>query len=126
MKKILVIEDDAHFRENLLRFLKLENFHGLEAEDGLVGVQVAQIEQPDLILCDAELPELDGYSVLTAIRHDPATKQIRFVLLSDDSENCNLAWPVHIRPDACLPKPVQLRQLSREISAQLSLNALAS
>ncbi len=64
MKKILVIEDNAEVRENLVELLELSNFQAFAAENGKVGVEVAMREKPDLILCDVMMPELDGFGVL--------------------------------------------------------------
>ena len=64
MKKILVIEDEPEMRRNLATILKLEKFEVVAAEDGAVGVAAAKRENPDLILCDVMMPQLDGYEVL--------------------------------------------------------------
>lgn len=52
MKRILVIEDEPQMRRNLVTILRLEAFEPLAAENGRTGVDLAQREQPDLILCD--------------------------------------------------------------------------
>ena len=63
MQKILVIEDNAEVRENLAEILALSNFEVITAENGKVGVQKALQEDPDLIVCDVMMPELDGFGV---------------------------------------------------------------
>ena len=60
MLKILVIEDDELIRETLLQLLESHNYRVIAAENGRVGVQMALSEIPDLILCDVQMPELDG------------------------------------------------------------------
>jgi CheY-like chemotaxis protein len=67
MKKILVIEDEPAVRANILEILELEDYNGIGAENGLIGVLWALEHIPDLILCDVMMPELDGHGVLTTL-----------------------------------------------------------
>ncbi|MBD2537698.1 response regulator, partial [Coleofasciculus sp. FACHB-SPT36] len=78
MAKILVIEDEISIRENILELLEAEGFDAIAAENGQIGLQLAQAEIPDLILSDALMPELDGYGVLKALRSNPVTATIPF------------------------------------------------
>ena len=64
MKKILLIEDNLEVRENTEEILTLANYKVLTAPNGKLGVELAQHEKPDLIICDIMMPELDGYGVL--------------------------------------------------------------
>ncbi len=82
MKKILVIEDSAQTREIFLECLKAEGFYTIGAENGLVGVQQAQKQLPDLVICDIVMPKLDGYGVLTTLRQDPVTAIIPFIFVT--------------------------------------------
>jgi DNA-binding response OmpR family regulator len=87
MKKILVIADEPEMRRNLTIILRLEKFHPLAAEIGRVGVELAQKEKPDLILCDVMMPELDGYSVMAALRTNAETVTIPFIFLTAKGES---------------------------------------
>ena len=62
--KILLIEDNLEIRENTSEILSLANYEVIAAENGKIGVELAQRELPDLIVCDIMMPELDGYGVL--------------------------------------------------------------
>ena len=64
MKKIVLIEDNKDVRENTAEILTLANYKVLTAANGKVGVELAQQEKPDLIICDIMMPVLDGYGVL--------------------------------------------------------------
>lgn len=90
MKKILVIEDEVFIRENLIELLEIEGFEALGAENGFAGVHLAKQHQPDLILCDVMMPELDGYGVLTALREDSTTATIPFLFLTASADRSNL------------------------------------
>jgi len=72
-----VIEDEPQTREIFLECLEAEGFDTIGAENGLVGVQRAQQQLPDLVICDVDT--IDGYGVLTT-RQDPVTAIIPFIL----------------------------------------------
>lgn len=82
MSTILVIEDEARSRSLVLDCLMAEGFETIEAEDGRVGVQRAQDQLPDLVICDIAMPKLDGYGVLNSLRQDPSTASIPFLFLT--------------------------------------------
>jgi CheY-like chemotaxis protein len=82
MATILVIEDDNELREELVDRLELEGFQMLQAMNGVVGVGLAKAHRPDLILCDVQMPLLDGYGVLMQLTTDPATRNIPFIFIS--------------------------------------------
>jgi CheY-like chemotaxis protein len=81
--RVLVIDDAPEIRRiasfSLTRFGQMQV---LEAATGQEGVATARAEQPDAILLDLVLPDLDGAGVLAALRADPATAAIPVVLLS--------------------------------------------
>ena len=85
MKKILVIDNSSSFREEIVDLLTFENFKVLEANNGLLGLQLAKEKQPDLIICDLLLPELNGYSLLMELKTNPLTAKIPFIFLSTKS-----------------------------------------
>jgi len=118
MKKILVIEDAAEMRRNLLTILKLEGHHALGAENGRLGVEVARRERPDLILCDVMMPELDGHGVLKALRDDPATMNVPFIFLTAKGEKADLRSGMNLGADDYLTKPVARADLLSAVEAR--------
>jgi CheY-like chemotaxis protein len=76
MTKVLVIEDEAETRDIFLDSLEAEGFEAIGAKNGVIGVQKALENLPDLVLCDIMMPELDGYGVLSTLRQDPTTVMI--------------------------------------------------
>ncbi|MBE9129987.1 MULTISPECIES: response regulator transcription factor [unclassified Coleofasciculus] len=90
MKKILIIEDESFIRDNLIELLEIEGFEAIGAENGNIGVQKAKDYQPDLILCDVMMPELNGYGVLESLRQDSATENIPFMFLTASADKGNL------------------------------------
>ena len=79
--KVLVIEDDARWRTVIEAQLQAEGHTVLSAADGLEGLALAA-ERPDVILCDIEMPRLNGYGVLEALRQQPGLSDIPFIFLT--------------------------------------------
>ncbi|MCA9912809.1 MAG: response regulator, partial [Anaerolineae bacterium] len=59
MKKVLIVEDNASLRKDVVEMLSYEGFEVYEAENGRIGVDIARRYLPDLIICDIMMPELD-------------------------------------------------------------------
>ena len=74
--KILVIDDEADFRRVIIRCLSKQGFEVVAAADGTAGVGLAGETLPDLIVCDLNMPGMDGYEVLAALRRDPKLADI--------------------------------------------------
>lgn len=119
MAKILIIEDEPEMRRNLLTILKLEKFAATGAENGRLGVEVAKLEKPDLILCDVMMPELDGYGVLRALRDHPSTVATPFIFLTAKGEKPDIRAGMNLGADDYLTKPVAKADLLNAIGARL-------
>ena len=70
-KRVLLIDDDKAFRRTVGRLLQTKGFEVLEAEDGDAGVSEALKHIPDLILCDVQMPKMDGPTATAKIRSLP-------------------------------------------------------
>lgn len=119
MAEILVIEDEASIRNNLVRFLKLEGYTVHTAEEGPEGLGKARELQPDLILCDVMMPGLDGFGVLQALKADPATAHLRFVFLSASAEKEQLQHGLTLGALGYVTKPFVLTELAAFIKRHL-------
>ena len=119
MKKILVIEDEAETRENLVLMLEMEGFKALSAPNGRAGVALARRERPDVILCDVSMPELDGYGVLEALRADSATVSIPFIFLTARGDKKDLRTGMNLGADDYLTKPAGAEDVLAAINARL-------
>jgi len=119
MKKILVIEDEAETRDNLVLMLEMEGFKPLSAPNGHVGVEVAKRELPDVILCDVSMPKLDGYGVLEALRADEKTVSIPFIFLTAKGDKKDLRTGMNLGADDYLTKPASAEEVLAAINARL-------
>jgi diguanylate cyclase (GGDEF)-like protein len=123
MTQILVIEDDANVRTLILKLLQAEGFEVINASDGRAGVQLAQVYEPDLIICDIMMPECDGYEVLNQLRQNPETANIPFIFLSAKSERVDLRQGMELGADDYLTKPFKRAELLGAVAARLSKQA---
>lgn len=82
MKRILIVEDNELNRDVLSRRLTRRGFDVLIAFDGPQGIEMAQKHQPNLILLDLALPQIDGWECARRLRADAATAGIPIIALS--------------------------------------------
>jgi len=119
MLKILVIEDDELIRETLLQLLESHNYRVIAAENGRVGVQMALSEIPDLILCDVQMPELDGYDVLRTLRQNSLAATIPFIFLTAQSDKTDFRRGMELGADDYLTKPFTKAELLGAIASRV-------
>lgn len=82
MASILVIEDNPTNMELMVYLLKAFGHAPLEAEDGETGLAIAHWESLDLILCDLQMPGLDGFEVARQLKSDPTLPKIPLVAIT--------------------------------------------
>lgn len=81
-KKILIVEDNEQNLYLATYLLKSSGYTVCVARTGLEGLTTALAEQPDLILMDLQLPEMDGYEATRRLKSDPATRHIPVVAVT--------------------------------------------
>jgi CRP/FNR family transcriptional regulator, cyclic AMP receptor protein len=119
MKKILLIEDNDDIRENTAEILELANYKVTTAANGKKGVELALKNQPDLIICDIMMPELDGYGVLHAIHKNEAIKNTPFIFLTAKTERNDLRKGMDLGADDYITKPFSGTELLNAIDGRL-------
>jgi signal transduction histidine kinase len=119
MKKILVIEDEPSIRNILSDILEDEAYHVLCAEDGFKGIELAEANQPDLILCDVMMPGMDGYEVLNQVRSLPHTITTPFIFLTAKADRPDIRQGMYLGADDYLSKPFTREELLTSISSRL-------
>jgi CheY-like chemotaxis protein len=77
---ILVVDDEEDLAETVETLLTARGYSVLKASDGRQAVDLALSQHPDLVLLDYELPEMDGFEVMAALRTDPTTRDIPILL----------------------------------------------
>ncbi|HEY9644355.1 MAG TPA: response regulator [Coleofasciculaceae cyanobacterium] len=119
MKTILIIEDEPAIRESICDLLEIEGFKVVETELGYQGIRIAEECLPDLILCDVNLSDTDGYHILTALQSNPATKAIPFIFLTAKGTKADLRHGMNLGADDYLVKPCTAEELLRAIATRL-------
>ncbi|MGB4774713.1 MAG: response regulator, partial [Daejeonella sp.] len=119
MKNILVIENDETLKESTVEILKLSGYGVLTASDGKKGVEIAVKENPDLIICDILIPNLDGFGVLKIISLHPKTSAIPFILITGINELDDQRKGMNLGADDYLIKPFTATDLLNVISIRL-------
>lgn len=123
MYALLVIEDDDDIRDNICDVLELSKYRVMSASNGREGLEIARQQIPDLILSDVQMPEMDGYDVLAAIRQDPKLTVIPFIFLTSLADRQDLRQGMLKGADDYLTKPLNREELLEAIAAQLSKKA---
>ncbi len=119
MTRILVIEDEPQVRENITQMLELADFEAIAAEDGQRGIELANQQKPDLIICDIMMPKVDGYGVLNAIRNETTTENIPLIFLSAKADRSDLRQGMELGADDYLTKPFTTNELLQAIKTRL-------
>lgn len=123
MKKILVIEDEEFVRENIVELLDVEGFEVIGAENGHIGLDVAKVLVPDLILCDVMMPELDGFGVLAQLRQDSKMAAIPFIFLTAKAAKSDFRQGMELGADDYITKPFTRAELLGAIASRLKKQA---
>ncbi len=123
MQQILVIEDESDNRRLIVDILKSQDYRVISAEDGTSGIQLALEHLPDLIVSDVNMPDMDGFAVLTALRENPITESIPFIFLTALGEMKNVRWGMGLGADDYLIKPFYINDLISAVHIRLEKQA---
>jgi CheY-like chemotaxis protein len=118
MVKILHVEDNATQRELMQRLLELElrDCQVQFASNGIDGLACAESWQPDVILMDLRMPEMDGFEAIAALRAMPATADIPIIAISAWANVKNEERALALGANQCIVKPFDLDEVMRAIN----------
>ena len=103
-KKVLVVDDEENVRHLVRSILGKDNIV-LEAKDGQAAVDMARSQEPDFILMDIMMPNMDGYTACHIIKNDPVTKTIPVVMLTALGQELNVKLGQEMGADGYITKP---------------------
>jgi diguanylate cyclase (GGDEF)-like protein len=106
MSKILIIDNNLENADRILSLLPSQQYQVLIAENSLSGLQIAQAESPDLVICRLKLPELDGYSIINALQADQTTSQIKLILIESMPSSAAIRHGMNLGADDFLVEPI--------------------
>lgn len=113
MKTVLVVDDNAAIRMIISDFLTL-NYAHLNVQEAIDGIEgIARVEEglPDLILLDAEMPNMNGYEVVKKLKASQETEKIPIIAISSGATNNPIVSGLRAMSDASLPKPFTPEEL---------------
>lgn len=119
MTKILVIDDDAAVNELVVINLELAGYNVFSAQDGISGFTIAKQEQPDLIILDVMMPDVDGYTVAKRIRENQIIKNTPIIMLTALGMLDDKVKGFNIGVDDYLVKPFEIEELKVRVRALL-------
>lgn len=116
--KIVVIDDEKRLLENIGAILTKKGFQVALAENGRVGLEVIEKENPDLILCDVKMPELTGFEVLKVIRTQ-MNLDTPFIFLTSKAEREDIRAGMELGADDYITKPFTMQELIASVELRL-------
>lgn len=122
-KTVLIVEDEQNIVDILSFNLSREGYDTLEAYDGVTGLQLALEHNPDLILLDLMLPEMNGFDVCREIRKTGST--IPILMLTAREEEADKVLGLELGADDYITKPFSVRELMARVKANIRRVSMA-
>ena len=119
MAKLLLVEDNEMNRDMLSRRLRKKGYEVAIAVDGQAGLEMANSEEPELILMDMSLPIMDGWTATKRIKADDATNKIPVIALTAHAMEGDRTKALEAGCDDYDTKPIDLKRLLSKIEALL-------
>ncbi len=121
-QKILVIDDEDAYREIITMTLKIIGYEVIEAMNGLDGLAAAKMHSPDLILCDINMPKMDGHTLLATLKEEQEFAGIPFIFLTGNTSTADMRKGMQMGADDYLTKPFTAEELVTAVATRLSKN----
>lgn len=119
--KVLSVDDSKTIRMLVAKAFRPYDCQVLEAGNGEEGLAVASREKPDLIILDVTMPVMDGVTMLTRLKEDPALKHIPVVMLTAESGRDNVMHIARLGARDYLVKPFKEDQLLQKVTRIIPL-----
>lgn len=126
MYRVLIAEDESDVLDLVSFNLHRESIETIPAKDGIVAIELALKELPDLILLDLMLPGRDGFSVFKELRLDSRTKDIPVLMLTAKAQLEDVIAGLELGADDYLTKPFSPKELILRVKALLKRSAVTS
>lgn len=114
-KRILIVDDEPDLQLIVQTVLKAKGYQTIQAVDGFQAVEKAQQENPDLIILDVMMPEMNGYQVCRLLKGQSETMQIPIIMLTAKVQPADRFWGLETGADLYLTKPFEHVELVTKI-----------
>ncbi len=118
--KVLLADDNADMRDYVRRILEEAGYDVIAAADGAAALALARSEQPELVLSDVMMPNLDGFALLATLRSEPQTREMPVILLSARAGEEAKLEGLQQGADDYLTKPFSTRELIARVGSTLA------
>ena len=119
--QILIVEDEKNHLSVLKNLLQSLSFATLEATDGLEGLKLATENNPDVILLDLAMPNMDGFELMVKLQSNPQTSSIPIIVSSASVFDEDRQRSLEAGAKTFLPKPLQVEELTKTLRNILDL-----
>lgn len=119
MHKILIVEDTLAIREEIFDILVMENYTVFQAENGKIGFEIALKEDPDLIISDILMPELNGIEMFKKLQTNKKTNGIPLIFLSAKGEKEDIRNGMNLGAEDYLTKPININDLLNAVENKI-------
>lgn len=116
-KKILIVEDEKDILQLVKLYLDKEGYRTVTAATGAEGLRQARAEQPDLVILDLMLPEIDGLEVCKRLRSAPETAMLPIIMLTAKAEESDTVVGLELGADDYVTKPFSPKTLVARVKA---------
>ena len=119
-KTVVIVDDEPAMVDMLTTFLTMKGFQVHGAYTGMAGVDAIEREQPDVVLLDLMLPDIDGFEVCRRLRSNPAYASLPVVIISARAETEAVERAMGAGANAYMVKPLRFPELLEEIAKLVS------
>ncbi|MCS6808250.1 MAG: hybrid sensor histidine kinase/response regulator [Bacteroidota bacterium] len=119
-KKVVIIDDDEEALHTFEHILDSCGYYTFTASSGIEGISLVKYVQPDIVLCDVIMPDMNGYEVLSELRNHAATATIPVLLLSARGDLQEIRHAMKLGADDYLVKPFPTDDLLRCIEVRIA------
>ena len=122
-KKILCIEDDRDTASLIIEELTDLGFEAFAAYDGQEGFVAILKRMPDLVLCDINMPIMDGLKLVKRVRTDPNHKDVPIIVITTEGSTEDRQRALQLGANAYITKPIQAPQVIAKVKELLKIEA---
>lgn len=120
MARILVIDDTPSELDLFSQILEQKGHSVIVADNGADGIALCMDEQPDAVLIDVAMPEINGFQAARQLTHNPKTGHIPVIMVSRSLQEADETWAIKQGARDILKKPVTQQELLKTLDKILT------